>query len=573
MGATPSWPATPGPASGEAVSTYRAPCNYRFPKTYRGAELVPAVPPPGFGSTGTARWVLPVPRGRLLALPVAQARDLAHGVEAPFEAGEPVAESTALPWRQSTPEASSTAARWQQAEPAAPTTVAAPFDQSQAIDQTAAAPWGAATPQADTLAAPWGVPAQINAELSAPWGSAQQRDRAVAAFWQQAAARGAVIALPWGPAGRRQRGVGTPWPTDPNPGDPGGTLQPIIREAYIMTPTVSAVVLPGRAPLNVISVRLAADVDSYGWQGSAQIPFADLASVRPDPDPIEVEISINGYTWVMIVDDYSDNRRFGARTATLSLRSRSALLDAPFAPPRTGLPDEARTANQLGDEQLFGTGWSLVWDAVDWLVPGERWSYQDATAMQALGELAAAIGAGIETARTTLELQVRPRYPASPWDWGTATPYAAIPAHIIASLSGGAARGPGANGVYVFDGAGNGALVRIDGTAGEVQATQIVERLLSTSDALQERGRIEIARGGRVSTHSLQIPLFPSPAAPGLLPLRALLQVTEPADPADPGAPVEVWRGQVMAVAIDADRAGGPNSVRQTLTLERHFHD
>jgi hypothetical protein len=551
------------------VSTYRAPCNYRFPKTYRGAELVPAVPPPGFGTPVTARWVLPAPRGRTLRAPSPQAEGLQQALTARFDAATPQADSTALPW--GTPEARGEAvglpygAQTPQAD-----TTAAPFAQASAVDATTAAPWSTATPQADTAAAPWRQAAAIDRVLASRWGTAERVDQLLTAFWRQAAARGAVIALPWGPAGQRQTGVGTPWPTDPVTGT---TLQPILREAYIMIPTLSAVVLPGRTPLNVLSLRLATDVDSYGWQGSAQIPFAELGAVRPGDELVEVEVTVNGYTWVLAVDDYSDNRRFGARTATINLRSRSALLDAPYAPARTGLAEDALTANQLGDEQLFGTGWTLLWDAVDWLVPGGRWSWQDATALQALSELAAAIGAGIETDRTTLDLRVRPRYPVSPWAWGAATPYAVIPAHIITALSGQAPRGPNANGCYVFDGAGAGALVRITGTGGEVQTVQVVDRLLSEADAQRERGRIEIARGGRISTHSVQTLLLPSPEAPGLIPLRSLLQITEPLDPNDPGAPAVSWRGQCMAVSIDADRAGGPASVRQTLTVERHHRE
>lgn len=555
------------------ATVYRHPGPYRAPKTYRGLELVPAVQVPTQLLGGGFRWELPTGRQRMVRLPVRSVQPRGVGVALPAGDAEPAGTQVAAPW--GTAEAVNQLLRlpFAQASQRIQQAAELPFGQAAPVNDARGLPWGTAAPAADTLAAGWGVPAQINSALATPWGTAAQRDRAVAAFWCQAAARGAVVALPWGPAGQRQVGVGTPWPVDPNPGHPGGTLQPIIREAYIMVPVISAVVLPGRAPLNVLSVSLAADVERYDWQGSAQIPFRELAAVKPNPEPVDIEISINGYTWVLQVDDYTDNRKFNSNTASLQIRSRSALLDAPYAHARTGLVDESRTANQLGDEQLFGTGWSLVWDAVDWLVPGERWSYQEATAMQALGELAAAIGAGIETARTTLELRVRPRYPISPWNWGAASPYAAIPAHIIASLSGGAARGPGANGVYVFDGAGSGALVRIDGTGGEVQVTQIVERLLANEDALQERGRVEIARGGRITPHTLQIPLFPSPAAPGLLPLRALLQVTEPLDPADPEADPDVWRGQVMAVRIDADRAGGPNSVRQTLTLERHHHE
>lgn len=555
------------------ATVYRHPGPYRAAKTYRGLELVPAVQVPSRLLGGGFRWELPTGRQRMTRLPVRSVQAQGVGVALPAGDAEPAGTQAAAPW--GTPDVVNQLLRlpFGQASQQIQQAAELPFGQSTPVNDARGLPWGTAAPAADTLAAGWGVPAQINSALATPWGTAEQRNRAVAAFWRQAAARGAVVALPWGPAGQRQVGVGTPWPIDPNPGNPGGTLQPIIREAYIMVPVISAVVLPGRAPLNVLSVSLSTDVESYGWRGSAQIPFREVGAIKPNPEPVEIEISINGYTWVLLVDDYTDNRRFNSNTASLQLLPRSAKLDAPYAPARTGLPDEARTANQLGDEQLFGTGWSLVWDAVDWLVPGERWSYQDATAMQALGELAAAIGAGIETARTTLELQVRPRYPTSPWDWGTASPYAVIPAHIIASLSGGAARGPGANGVYVFDGVGSGALVRIDGTGGEVQATQIVERLLANEDALQERGRAEIARAGRVSTPTLQIPLFPSPAAPGLLPLRALLQVTEPLDPADPEAEPDVWRAQVMGVRIDASKSGEANSVRQTLTLERHHHD
>ena len=553
------------------ATVYRHPSNYRAPKTYRGLELAP-VQVPNRLLGGGLRWELPTDRGRPLQLPVRSVEPRGDAAALPFGQADALESQLTARWDTATPIDAGRELPYGQAAQQLAQASELPFGHSTPIDDTRAAPWGAAVPTADTVLAPWSVPSQINQSASTPWGVAVPRALAITAFWRAAAARGAVIALPWGPAGRRQTGIGTPWPVDPNPGNPGGTLQPIIREAYIMTPVISAVVLPGRTPLNVLSVRLGTDVDSYGWQGSAQIPFAELPMVRPGTEMVDIELTINGYTWVLSVDDYSDNRRFNARTASLSIRSRSAVLDAPFAPPRTGIADEARDASQLADEQLVSAGWSLTWDAVDWLVPGDRWSYQDATVMQAIGELAAAIGAGIETARTTLDLKVRSRYPVSPWAWGAASPYAVIPAHIVDSMSGGAARGPGANGCWVFDGAGAGALVRITGTGGEVQVAQIVERLLSEADAQRERGRVEIARGGRISTHQLRIPLFPSPAAPGLIPVRALLQVTDPIDPADPEADPEVWRGQVMAVGIDADSAGGANSVRQTLTLERH-HD
>jgi hypothetical protein len=338
-----------------------------------------------------------------------------------------------------------------------------------------------------------------------------------------------------------------------------------IRDVYLMLPSVSAVILPARTPLPMIGGRLSTDVDSYAWSCTAQIPAAAIEAVDP-PDasePVEIEITVNGYVWVLAVEGVDDLRRFGSRTANLRARSRSVLLDTPYAPLRTGVAEDAATAAQLAEAQLSGTGWTLVWDTVDWLVPGGVFSWQDLPAIQALGELAAAVGARVETSRTALELTVAPRYPVSPWQWGDASPYAILPAHVLSSLGRDAAAGPNANGVYVVDGAGAGAQVRITGTGGEVQAPLIVERLLTDPDAIRERGRIELARAGRIRPQQIQLPLFPSPADPGLIPLGALLQITE----GDSSHTV-----QVTGTTIDFQSADAL-SVRQTLTVERHYRD
>lgn len=552
------------------MSRYRSPSAYRFPKTYRGTELVPAVPPPGFGTPCAARWVLPQPRGRTLHAPWMQATPLQHAVAAPFGAAAALASAHSLRFTRPEPRSGVIRAPWAQASQQLSSFVHAPWTTPAAQAAASAMPWGRASPAADTLHAPWRQAAAHDSGLGLRWGSAEPFERLATALWRQAAARGAMVALPWGPAGTRQNGFSNPYPVPPGPTDPGG--QPItvpIRDAYIMIPTLSAVVLPARTPLQLLSCRIATDVDRYCWEFSAQVPFAELAAVTPvgRADLVEIEVSINGVVWVLVVEGVDDQRRFGLRTGTLRGRSRSALLDAPFAPLRTGVAEDARTAAQLGDEQLAGTGWTLVWDSVDWLLPGGTWSYQDVSAIQALGQLASAIGACIETSRTTLGLTVSPRYSVSPWAWGSASPYAILPANILLAQSSTWAGGPNSNGVYVTTGTGSGALVRIDGTGGELQAGQVVERLLVTADAQRERGRIELARASQVSNHSIVVPLFPPPAEPGLIPRGALLQIT---DPAEPGGS---WRGQVIGVSIDAQRSGGADSVRQTLTLERHHRD
>lgn len=490
-------------------------------------------------------------------------------MSAPFSVAEALSRARSLRWQLPTAEASRFAAPWQNATPQRGAFVSAPWRLPAAFGQGASLPYQRADDFSISTAAPWQQPDARAAQIRVPWETAEPFERLLTAYWRKAAALGAMVALPYGPAGTRSTGFSNPYPVTPNPGGPGG--QPItvpVRDAYIMIPTLSAVVLPGRAPLQIQSCRISTDVDRYCWNFSAQISPRDLAAVTPvgRESPVDIEITVNGVVFVLTVISFDDNRRFASTTVSISGGSRSLVLDAPFAPLRTGVADEARTAAQLGDEQLFGTGWTLAWEAVDWLLPGDTWSYQDATAIQALGQLASAIGARIETARATLDLTVSPRYPASPWAWGAATPYAIIPVGMLLSKTGTWAGGANSNGVYVTTGAGSGALVRIDGTGGELQAGLIVERLLVTADAQRERGRIELAAAGKIRQHTITLPLFAPPAEPGLIPVGALLQITDPAEP--DGS----WRAQVMGVTIDATRGDG-DSVRQTLTLERHYRD
>jgi hypothetical protein len=550
------------------VSTpYRSPGPYRASDTYRGLELVPAVPAPNRAAGGGLLWRQGAPRARLSAVPFGDAVARGHAVAAPFDAGTARGALRDAPFGTPAALGSSIAAPWAETNQRLAAHTDAPWRQATPQQGEFAAPWGTQTPDATLADAPWSTPAAVNEAVGLRWAWADPRQTRITAFWRQAIARGAMVALPWGPAGKRTRNLTNPFPIDPNPGGGGTPLAVPIREAYIMIPTLSAVVLPDRTPLPLLNARVSTDADRYLWDLQATLPLDAAAAVTPvgRADPVEIELSINGYVWVFAVTGIDDNRRFGLRQATIRGLSRSALLDAPYAPARTGIPEDSLDMSQLADAQLALTGWTLAWDAVDWLVPGGTWSYQDATPIQALGELAAAIGARIETDRATYDIAVKPRYEQSPWAWGSATPYAILPANIIDAQSGSWQGGTNANGIYVADGAGTAALVRIDGTAGEVQVQQIVERLLVTADAKRGRGRIELARASQQSTHTLVIPLFPAPASPGLIPIGSLLQITDATEPAGH------WRGQVMGVSIDAQRGGREISVRQTLQLERHY--
>lgn len=398
-----------------------------------------------------------------------------------------------------------------------------------------------------------------------PWGQFAPHALSKSALWRSLVARGGLVALPWGPIAARQSGIRIDWPVEIDPGDGGDPITVPILPVYVMIPTVSAKRLSDNAEIPILNATLQCDLDSWAWTLSAAMAYGGKALIDPaeNDGPVVIEISINGYAWRMLVEGYTDNRRFGSKTLTLTGRSQSAQLAAPYAPRRTFTQGGDRNAAQLANDELFGTGWTLVWDAVDWLLPGGTLSYADLAPIEAISRLADAVGAAVHTNRTALQLQVAPSYADSPWAWPAATPYAILPAAILASGDGSWQGGQNANGVFVrSEDDSIAALVKLTGTDGAHGLDMIVDRILVHADPVRERGRIALARAGVIKTETRTLPLFPSPADPGLIPLGKLLEIQDTD---------ETWRGMVRAIRIDAQRQGTATSVRQVLTLERQF--
>ncbi len=549
------------------MTTYDKPQPYDKPQTYDGDELVPGVVTPGFSTLYGLIYGDAAADSDVVRLPILQANSHEALTHAAWGSSAAHESTVRLPIQDAARHEEIVRALWGDISEQHGEVVRLPWQKATAHDETYRAPWADISEQHGTVTElSWGVATAHNVAISLAWGTLAKHARSATLVWKALAKRNALIALPWGRFGQHGNGYVTPWPVDPNPGDPGS--EPIsvpILPVYFMIPTMSAVRLPERTEVKLLSATLGTDGASWGWTFSASMPATDLPLVNPSThtDPVELEVTINGYVWTVLVEGCDDQRRFGLKTANIRGRSRSAVLAADYAPPRSRTQTSDRTASQLADEELVGTGWTLVWDALDWLVPGGTFSYADLAPIDALVQIAASVGARIETDRAALELRAVPSYDISPWEWGAATPYAILPANIVAGADGSWQGGPNANGVYVYsENAGFGALVRITGTAGEIQVPMVVDRLTVSADPARERGRQELARASKIKTETVSVPLMPSPADPGLIPLGALLEI-------DDGS--ATWRGQCMGVRIDASRSGTAFSVRQQLQVERHF--
>jgi len=339
----------------------------------------------------------------------------------------------------------------------------------------------------------------------------------------------------------------------------------LVGGSYLVPNTVSIVRLPDRTPVEAIGVRLSIDRESWAWGLSLELAGpAAMASITPTAgDPVSVEVAINGYLWTALVEQYTENRTFGEVRYQAQGRSTAAVLAAPYSVARSYSATTNKLAAQICDDELLNTGWSMVYDTslmqlmtMDWLVPAGAWSYQDKTPMDAIGQVANAIGARLYADRRNQTLRVAPRYPVSVWDWATSQPDVGIPESLITSFGTRLEPKPNYDQVFV-SGQNQGVLasVRRTGTAGNHGAPMVVDPLITHLNAARERGRNILSAGGKQARVTLDIPLI---ASPGLIEPGALVEVS---------ATTGSWRGVSTGVTVSA--AFGV--VSQSVEIERHW--
>ena len=275
-----------------------------------------------------------------------------------------------------------------------------------------------------------------------------------------------------------------------------------------------------------------------------------------------MEITINGWVWTALIDSDDETAAWLGNGRRVAGRSRAAYLAAPYAPTRSRVVTQIRLAQQLADLELAGTGWSLDWECLDWLVPASAWTYTDLTPVDAIRRIAASIGAIVQTHRTDDVLSVRAKYPVKPWGWDSHAPDHIVLPDYTVSRSGSYAGGTRPNAVVVRgERYGIAARVIRAGTAGDIYAGSVVDSLITNAAAAQDRAIYEMSHIGPSRQVSVEMPLFPSGAGPGLIePGRVVLMSGQ-----------DEYRSVSRGCSISAQRTGAQLRVRQTITVERHL--
>jgi hypothetical protein len=473
---------------------------------------------------------------------------------------------------------------------------------------SARSPFGMQPRREVSVRIPWLAPPRRHVAAAAPFVVPLRKEQSIALPWQHALRRVRRTWIPWDSAQRvpyapGSPGVEPPPVTQPPPfyvppngahvdlplicpwfDEPGGALglpigpfacyaASIFRRRYIVLNTASVVRLPERTPIDVSSGSVSSSVDDmyFSFQLTLDNP-AHLAYLLPDSDGNKlVEINLNGYVFVALIEDYDRQRKFPSQGVTVSGRSQTVVLDDPIAPTKSFVQGAEATAQQLVDGELTFTGFTADYGAVDWLVPAGTYAYDRATPMQSIRQVAAASGSIVQSHPWDTVVQIRPRYPVSPWNWGTAAVDKTIQDDIILSDSLRPATKPLYNYVLVSgEQVGVSDPIERAGSAGDIRADQIIDRLIVTHPVALERGRNRLSDRGNQASIEMMIPLGveADTSLPGLVSVLDLCEIVEPAG----------WHGLCTASRINFQTTRSGNGaavliIEQYVTVERHYDD
>ncbi|PIE72299.1 MAG: hypothetical protein CSA20_08525 [Deltaproteobacteria bacterium] len=321
-------------------------------------------------------------------------------------------------------------------------------------------------------------------------------------------------------------------------------ITPTLLVYYVMN-SATLIRTSDNTEIPVLGMSVKADIDSWCWRFSATIPEAALPLVTPESGPVEVMATINGYSWLIMIESWKESVSFNSHKFDVSGRSTSAELAAPYAPAVSGVYEDTITSIQITEDQLLNTGWTIGWgDIPGWLVDGGAFSYQNWTALKVVQAVAEAAGGRIQTARNAAELEVVRRLHSLPWTWSSATPDLSISDYVTKQLTRSFVPGVAYNAVFV-SGQNQGVLAKVyrQGTAGDEVARMVTDALITDVEPARERGRMVIGRSGSWSKEALTLPLTAPADLPGLLEIGMLISMSEGS---------QIWRGQVAGVGVSA---------------------
>lgn len=322
------------------------------------------------------------------------------------------------------------------------------------------------------------------------------------------------------------------------------------------------------APIEVKSLNLSIDRDSWCWSFSASLPFTEELKVNTDEEYIEVELGLNGFIWHFLIESNTSNQQFASTDIQIKGRSLTAML-AEEAGTRSYNQTASASSVQLAQAELeritsatpFTLDWTLV-DQTGWNVPANAWSYAELTPIKAIQEIAEGAGGFVSSHMKDRKLLIQPRYAYAPWEWVGLIPEVSIPFNLVLQRTREKDFKPEYNAVTVAaESQGIQAVVKHGGTAGDKMAPTAVTAFINSEQPARTMARAELSKYGKKRMYQDTIPLHPDVGV--ILPSKIIGMQDKD---------LSTWNGHSYGTSISANWNGDAGlKIRQTFTVERYI--
>ncbi|MFZ4792414.1 MAG: hypothetical protein ACOYMW_16265 [Candidatus Competibacteraceae bacterium] len=510
--------------------------------------------------------------------------DSRHGLAmnaAPWGIPAELHTGNAAPHRQATQADALNTARFAEAQPLLDTAAGSRFIQLQPLEGTQASAWQFAVLTEDRATGSRFIQLIVRDETSQGryrWTRVlTQPDWRSFARWAKVADR-SPYRIPWH-WGRALTGISVEPPEPPEPPPPPisndidfiypflltadiefvriGPRRIPLRRTYFVLHEIAITRVSDGAELHFADATLSADTGSWGWSLSGNA-LGEVTYGRLVAAPFtEINVRLNGIDWRFLITSVSHSRVFGKASYSVTGVSPALALTTPLSGARSRLVAAPWAMNQLADQEVEDTPWTVNWTAPSWLIPGGTWQYSQQTPLQALGTLAEAAGAFVQAERVNRVIQIAPRYPAWPWSTDWLFQSVSWPVAILKDLKRSPKPGNAYNAVYVAGTTSDGIMgeVKREGTAGDRQpGPPLCNPLVTHADAARALG------GSYLADQAMQTEVSFSTFLGGDAPLVTLgsrIDLTEPGH--DP------QRLLTQAVSIAVQRGNNAVTITQSV--------
>ncbi len=282
---------------------------------------------------------------------------------------------------------------------------------------------------------------------------------------------------------------------------------------YILN-SLSVTRLDNGAEILVYDGNYRTDRSSWAWSYSLTVPHTEIAKLEPiNGQPVILKIMVNGHEHHMLLENRTRSRNFGNITYTLTGRSQTALLDAPYAPLRSFLQENERTSVQLAQAELnrvfsdTALNWQLI-DDLGWIVANNSLSYSNLAPIAAIKLIAESGGGFVYSEKGSNTLSIKPLYKKTFWDALTVDDYdRLVPESLVTSQSTDYELYPDYNSITLTnDRTGKQGQVKRTGTAADVLLPPENNPLFDVV-SMGAFGKAKLAKAGMIETHTLTMPI------------------------------------------------------------------